>query len=134
MLRARKILAGAGVCLGLLAAPAGGQEPEGAQATVPVPPQAAGAGNEEAAAAGEARESPAARARARANDDLDRLRREIRLLSELHEAQKALLEWNGLRIETGEPAAVLDAEICTGMKEWCAALPATFGRRREDAR
>lgn len=120
-----------GLCLVLLSAPVRGQDREGPQATMPAPPQAGLGGNGEARAT---RESPAARVRAGAHDDMDRLRREIRVLSELHEAQKALLEWNRLRVETGEPAAVLDAEICAGMEEWCAALPATFGRGRGDAR
>ena len=75
--------------------------------------------------------SPAAAARARANDDMDRLRREIRLLAELHEAQRALENWNRLRVEAGEPAAQLDPALCGALSEWCRALPGTFGRGRK---
>ena len=72
-------------------------------------------------------QTPAAAARARANDEMERLRMEIRLLTELKEAQEALRDWNRLRVQAGEPEAVLDAELCGRLKEWCAALPGTFG-------
>ena len=75
--------------------------------------------------------SPAAAARARANDDMDRLRREIRLLAELREAQRALENWNRLRVAAGEPAAQLDPALCGALAEWCRALPGTFGRGPE---
>lgn len=73
----------------------------------------------------------AAAARARANDDMERLRSEIRLLTELHAAQKALGDWNRLRVAAGEPAAKLDPALCGALAKWCRALPGTFGRGRE---
>ena len=75
--------------------------------------------------------TPAAESRGRANDDMDRLRREIRLLTELREAQKALTDWNRLRVAAGEPAAKLDPALCGSLEEWCRALPGTFGKKPE---
>lgn len=72
-------------------------------------------------------QTPAAAARARANDEMERLRMDIRLLTELKDAQEALRDWNRLRVQAGEPEAVLDPELCGRLKEWCAALPGTFG-------
>ena len=72
-------------------------------------------------------QTPAAAARERANDEIERLRMEIRLLTELRDAQEALRDWNRLRVQAGEPGAVLDRELCGRLKEWCAALPGTFG-------
>ncbi|MDE0173321.1 MAG: hypothetical protein OYH76_23495 [Defluviicoccus sp.] len=85
------------------------------------------------APSGDAAPAPtaAAAARARANDDMDRLRSEIRLLTELHAAQKALGDWNRLRVAAGEPAAKLDPALCGALAKWCRALPGTFGRGRE---
>ena len=74
------------------------------------------------------RQTAAEVARAAANDDLDRLRREIRLLTELRDTQEKLREWNDRRAASGEPRAVLDAELCARMKQWCAVLPGTFGK------
>ena len=75
--------------------------------------------------------SAAAVARARANDDMDRLRSEIRMLTELRAAQHELTEWNRLRVEAGEPAAKLDPALCGALEDWCRALPGTFGTARE---
>ena len=75
------------------------------------------------------KQSAAANARAEANDDMDRLRREIRMLTELRDTQRGLREWNELRVAAGEPRAVLDRELCAGVKQWCAVLPGTFGRQ-----
>ena len=71
--------------------------------------------------------TPAAAAREWANDEMERLRMEIRVLTELRDAQKALREWNRLRVEAGEPETVLDIELCGQLRAWCAALPGTFG-------
>ena len=73
------------------------------------------------------KQTPAAAARARANDEMERLRMEIRVLTELRDAQKALREWNRLRVEAGEPETVLDIELCGQLKAWCGSLPGTFG-------
>ena len=75
------------------------------------------------------KQTPAAAARARANDEMERLRMEIRVLTELRDAQEVLREWNRLRVEAGEPETVLDIELCGQLKAWCAALPGTFGPR-----
>lgn len=81
-----------------------------------------------AAREGAVRETPAAKARALAHDANERLRSEIRVLTELREAQSALRDWNADRRKSGEPLAALDPGLCAQMKDWCALLPATFGR------
>lgn len=73
------------------------------------------------------KQTPAAAARGRANDEMERLRMEIRVLTELRDAQEALRAWNRLRVEAGEPETVLDIELCGQLKAWCRALPGTFG-------
>ena len=76
---------------------------------------------------GAAKQTPAAIAREKANDELDRLRREIRMLTELRDAQQALKGWNELRVQGGEPETFLDSELCGRLRAWCVALPGTFG-------
>ena len=73
------------------------------------------------------KQTPAAIAREKANDELDRLRRDIRMLTELRDAQQALKGWNQLRVQGGEPGTVLDPELCGRLRAWCVALPGTFG-------
>ncbi len=75
------------------------------------------------------RQTPAAVARARANDEMDDLRNEIRLLIELRDAQEALRDLNRLRVEAGELETVLNVELCGRLRTWCLALPGTFGER-----
>ena len=81
-----------------------------------------------AAQEGVVSETPAAQARARAHDANERLRSEIRVLTELRTAQFALRNWNAERRKSGEPLTALDPALCVQLKDWCAALPATFGR------
>ena len=73
-------------------------------------------------------------ARAQVQDAADRLRSEIRMLTELRDAQASLQKWNAQRIATGEAPTVLDRDLCRFVEEWCAALPATFGKGKSERR
>lgn len=61
----------------------------------------------------------------------ERLRDEIAALRSLKAAQQLLLDWNAIRARGGAAPAGLAPELCReeGMRKWCEALPATFGRR-----
>ena len=65
----------------------------------------------------------------RAVAGMERLRAEIRVLTELAAAQAGLLAWNRVRAETGAGPAVLPASLCAeaALAPWCRMLPATFG-------
>ena len=65
----------------------------------------------------------------RALAGMERLRTEIRVLTELAAAQAGLLAWNRVRAETGAGPAVLPASLCAeaAIAPWCRVLPATFG-------
>lgn len=125
------LLAASGLATGSLAQD---RPPAGNAGSVAIPPPAAIATPSGVPTpSGHAAPAPtaAAAARARANDDMDRLRNDIRLLTELHAAQKALGGWNRLRAAAGEPAARLDPALCGELGRWCRALPGTFGPGRE---
>ena len=73
-------------------------------------------------------------ARAGVQDTAEKLRWEIRVLTELRDAQASLRKWNAQRIATGEAPTVLDRDLCRFVEEWCAALPATFGKWNSERR
>ena len=97
----------------------GAQESSSPAASVPAPAvEQAGGG-------------AAAEARRRVLDELEELQGEIGLLRALKEAQEALLGWNKLLVQSGRKPVGLDEALCRRAGAWCAALPASFGRRSE---
>ena len=81
------------------------------------------------AGAGNGARSVEAWDRERAFAGMERLRAEIVMLSGLHGAQRALLQWNRERIKTGRAPALLPPRLCreAALSAWCPLLPATFG-------
>ncbi len=73
----------------------------------------------------------AAEARRRVLDELEDLQGEIGMLRALKGAQEALLGWNKLLVQSGREPVGLDEALCRRAGAWCAALPASFGRRSE---
>ena len=71
----------------------------------------------------------------RAWTEMERLQAEIAVLRGLAEAQAALLAFNRARAGSGGGPAVLDARLCEepALREWCRALPASFGRQAGSA-
>ena len=125
-MRCRGAAAGIGLAAAVwLPGIGGAQESSTPAASVPGPAV------ERAGSAAAATGGAAAEARRRVLDELEELQGEIGLLRALKDAQDALLGWNKLLVQSGRKPVGLDEALCRRAGAWCAALPASFGRRSE---
>ena len=78
--------------------------------------------------------SAAAPTRQGVMDAVERLKREVALLSRLRDSQRSLLEWNTGRRKAGMPVEALPRTLCAHpeIAAWCGRLPVTFGTAEKE--